>query len=324
VIDAGERAAMEQSLRAAIADALARTDATVDDALTQVGWLALLREQPDDAIAIVFGALGATGATATALDDVLATALGHEPRADVAVVLPRFATWDPPARLAGAGVVDAHGLATARTATASQVLVVCGVADEPALAVVPASAITTELVRGIDPDARLRTIHVQGRASRVARVDAGVWRVAVALGQRALAHQIAGACRTMLDLARTHALTRAQFGRPVARFQAVRHRLAESLVAIEGLDAALGAARDQPDPATAALAKAIAGRAAQTVSRHCQQVLAGVGFTTEHAFHRFAKRVLLLDGLLGSADRIVLDVGRRLVAERRVPTLIEL
>jgi alkylation response protein AidB-like acyl-CoA dehydrogenase len=128
----------------------------------------------------------------------------------------------------------------------------------------------------------------------------------------------------MLDLTRTHALARAQFGRPVARFQAVRHRLAETLVAVEALEAVLDVACEQPADDTAALAKAIAGRTAATVVRHCQQVLAGIGFTTEHPFHRFAKRVAVLEGLLGSADRIVVDVGRKLLAERRVPTLIEL
>jgi alkylation response protein AidB-like acyl-CoA dehydrogenase len=60
------------------------------------------------------------------------------------------------------------------------------------------------------------------------------------------------------------------------------------------------------------------------VARECQQVLAGMGFTTEHRFHRFLKRTMALEGLFGSADEIVLDVGRRLLATRRVPTLIEL
>ena len=64
---------------------------------------------------------------------------------------------------------------------------------------------------------------------------------AVALGRRAVAHQIAGASRAMLDLARTHALERVQFGRPIARFQAVRHRLADALVAVEALEATLDA-----------------------------------------------------------------------------------
>ena len=67
-----------------------------------------------------------------------------------------------------------------------------------------------------------------------------------------------------------------------------------------------------------------AGRTARTVAAHCQQVLAGIGFTTGHPFHRFLKRTLLLEGLFGSADDIVLALGRQLLASRRVPNLIEL
>jgi alkylation response protein AidB-like acyl-CoA dehydrogenase len=181
-----------------------------------------------------------------------------------------------------------------------------------------------QAVRGVDPDAGLQTVRLHGSAAGATRLEPAAWRSAVALGRCAVAHQIEGASRAMLDLARTHALERVQFGRPIARFQAVRHRLAEVLVAVEALDAALIAAREEPNPDTAALAKAIAGRTVHTAARHCQQVLAGIGFTTEHPFHRFLKRALALEGLFGSADEIVLDVGRRLLAERRVPTLIEL
>jgi alkylation response protein AidB-like acyl-CoA dehydrogenase len=60
------------------------------------------------------------------------------------------------------------------------------------------------------------------------------------------------------------------------------------------------------------------------VAGHCQQVLAGIGFTTDHSFHRYLKRTMVLEGIFGSADRIVADVGRQLLAARRVPTLIEL
>ena len=115
-----------------------------------------------------------------------------------------------------------------------------------------------------------------------------------------------------------------QFGRPIASFQAVRHRLADALVAVEALDATLDAAADEPDRVTAALAKATAGRTARTVAAHCQQVLAGIGFTTDHPFHRFLKRTMVLEGLFGSAD----DDRRRprppAADARRVPTLIEL
>jgi hypothetical protein len=321
-IDAGERDAMARAVRAALADADAGADA-VDETLEKLGWRAMLDEAPDDAVAVVFRELGAANAPSAALDDVLASALGVEPRADLAVVLPPFAAWDAPGRL-DAGGVRAHGLAKARIACAAEVLVVCGTTSGPQVAIVPASVVVSEEIRGIDPAAGFRSVRVQGRTARMTPVDPAAWTSAVALGRRALAYEMAGACRAMLDLARAHALVRTQFGRPVARFQAVRHRLAETLVAIEALEAALAAAHDEPCAATAELAKAVAGRASGAVVKHCQQVLAGVGFTTEHPFHRHAKRVLLLEGVLGSADRIVLDVGRRLLAERRVPTLIEL
>jgi len=325
MIDADERAVMQQTVRAALTNALATADEVVDiDAvLVQLGWLKMLDDEPGYAIDIVFRALGATNATATALDDVVASALGQKPRADLAVLFPPFAAWNPPGRI-DADDLQAQGLATGRAATAGEMLVVCGTDSEPRSIIVPTTAAQVEAVRGVDPDASLRTVRVQVRASGATRLDPAMWRSAVALGRRAVAHQIEGASRTMLDLARTHAMERVQFGRPIARFQAVRHRLAEALVAVEALEAALTAAREEPNPDTAALAKAIAGRTAHTVARHCQQVLAGIGFTAEHSFHRFLKRVLALEGIFGSADAIVLDVGRRLLAARRVPTLIEL
>ena len=104
----------------------------------------------------------------------------------------------------------------------------------------------------------------------------------------------------------------------------MRHRLAEALVAIEALDATLAAAADEPGVPTARLAKAIAGRTAHTVATHCQQVLAGIGFTTDHPFHRYLKRTILLDGLFGSSDELVTAIGHSLLEARAVPTLIDL
>jgi len=283
----------------------------------------MLAAEPPDAIEIVFSALGVTNGMATALDDVVVSALGTQPRADLAVLLPSFAAWDPPGRIDGEDF-RAEGLATARAATASDLLVVCGSVSEPWSVTIPMKVAQVRAVRGIDPDAGFHAVRVQGSAAIATRLAPAAWRSAVALGRRAVAHQIAGASRAMLALARTHALERVQFGRPIARFQAVRHRLADALVAVEALEATLGAARQEANPDTAALAKAVAGRTARTTAAHCQQVLAGIGFTTEHPFHRFLKRTLALEGLFGSADEIVVDVGRQLLAARRVPTLIEL
>lgn len=321
MIDADECALMEQTVRGALVGAVADAD-DVDAVLAKLGWQEMLRDEPDDAIAIVFGALGRTNAVATALDDVLAMALGLEPRADLAVVLPPFGSWAPPG--SQAGEVRADGLATLRAAHARELLVVCGAGEALSAVSVPVEAAVVERVDGVDPDGGLHAVCVRARVDGGTFLDSAGWTTTLALGQRAVSHQIEGACRAMLELARAHALEREQFGRPIARFQAVRHRLAEALVAVEALEAALGAARDHPGPETAALAKAVAGRSARTVARHAQQVLAGIGFTTEHAFHRHLKRAMALEGLLGSADAIALDVGRRLLAERDVPALIEL
>jgi hypothetical protein len=312
-MDDAERELLAETVRDALTDA---PNDSADDVLFDLGWLEMLATEPRDAIDIVFTTLGTTNASASVLDDVLVTALGFEPRPDLAVLLPPFATATPPARTDG----EARGLATRRAATAKELVVVGpGVA-----ATIPMESVTVTAVHGVDPDFGLHTVTVAPTPALATAIDAGAWTAAVAAGRRAVSHQIAGACRTMLDLARAHALERTQFGRPVARFQAVRHRLAETLVAIEACDAALGAAWDAPNHLTAALAKATACRSTRTVAQHCQQVLAGIGFTTDHAFHWYLKRTMVLDGIFGSADGLAIEIGRELLATRSVPTLIEL
>jgi alkylation response protein AidB-like acyl-CoA dehydrogenase len=146
----------------------------------------------------------------------------------------------------------------------------------------------------------------------------------VARGQLALGHGLVGAARRMLELARQHALDRVQFGRPVAAFQAVRHRLAETLVAVEAADTALVAAWSDPGPQGAAAAKATAGRSARTAARHCQQILAGIGFTTEHDLHRYVRRTLVLEQLLGSTRTLTAQLGRDILQQRRLPAFLPL
>jgi hypothetical protein len=154
----------------------------------------------------------------------------------------------------------------------------------------------------------------------IRRVSSGE-PVPLAAGRRALGWWLVGSSRAMLALAREHALSRTQFGKPVASFQAIRHRLAETLVAIEGAEATLHAATDD---FTSLLAKAVAGQAALTAARHCQQVLGGIGFTNEHELHRHVKRVLVLDGLLGSARELTREAGALLRAHGSAPRLVQL
>jgi hypothetical protein len=152
------------------------------------------------------------------------------------------------------------------------------------------------------------------------RVPAGD-TTALAAGRAALAWWLVGTSRAMLKLARQHALDRVQFGRPIASFQAVRHRLAETLVAIEGAEATL---RFASDDLGAVLAKAAAGQAALTAARHCQQVHGGIGFTAEHDLHRHIRRALMLDALLGSSRELTRQAGTFVRNQRSAPRLANL
>jgi Acyl-CoA dehydrogenase, C-terminal domain len=128
-----------------------------------------------------------------------------------------------------------------------------------------------------------------------------------------------------LDPAVAHACDRVQFGRPIGSFQGVRNRLAEAYVAWTAAAAALELAWEADDEYLAGmLAKSLAGRAARIAATHCQQVLAGIGFTAEHPFHRYLARALVLDSVLGSAVELRRAIGQQLVSTGTIPRLVEL
>jgi alkylation response protein AidB-like acyl-CoA dehydrogenase len=243
---------------------------------------------------------------------------------DGAVVLPSLGAWAPPGHVVGDSL-SVRGLGTAALARAECAVVAADVGDRVTTTLVPVAAMTVRPVIGIDPDFGVMEVRADDVGfEQHPGAPSSSWEDAVVLAQLALGHEIVGAARAMLDLAREHALDRVQFGRTISRFQAVRHRLAETLVAVEGAESLLGAAGEEPSPELAAIAKSVAGRGALTASRHCQQVLAGVGFTAEHPFHLYLRRVLLLDQLFGSAHSLTEALGARLLQSRQLPALLPL
>jgi hypothetical protein len=313
-MDADDRELFDRSLRHATTE---HTGEALDAALDELGWADALAVDPATAVALLFEHQGAANATSRALDVVLADALGAS---GAVVVLPALGGHHPP----GAGA-DVRGLGTAGVRSAANVAIVAAAGDGSlTLLTVDTHALTVRPVHGLDPDYGLVEVPAAGGAADSLPLPQAAWADAVAAGQRALAHELVGAARAMLGLARDHAVERIQFGVPIASFQAVRHRLADSLVAIEAADAALGAAWDDGTPLTAAMAKAIAGASGRTVARHAQQVLAGVGFTTEHPLHTHLRRTFVLDALLGDSRRLTLELGEQLLATRRLPRLLPL
>ena len=74
----------------------------------------------------------------------------------------------------------------------------------------------------------------------------------------------------------------------------------------------------------AAIAKAVAGSGAAVVRKQAQQVLGGMGYTTEHPLHRYLRRTLVLDQLLGSSRTLTRELGHQLLARKDVPALLPL
>jgi hypothetical protein len=291
-----DRELFERSLRHATSSS---SGESLDAALVDLGWHDAHDDDPRTAVSLLFELQGRSGATSSALDVVL----GAEP--GTAVVLPPLGEVAAPV---------AHGVALAGIERASKALV--------GGAVVAVADLGLRRVDGLDPSLGLVEVTVTGPPP--APVTGAPWTDAVARGQLALGHEIVGASRAMLELARLHAIERVQFDRPIAQFQAVRHKLAETLVAIEAADGALVAAWEDGTPTTAAVAKAVAGRSARVAAKHCQQVLAGIGFTMEHAFHHHLRRALVLDRLLGDSKTLTKSIGEQLLRSRRIPPMLPL
>jgi hypothetical protein len=322
MMDVSTTGLLSQSLRRALE---AEGAAGIEAALEEVGWRDALAAEGTAVAAVLFAEQGAANVTSAALDDLMVAAVGLPPGAGIGFVQPGFGNTAAPGRVSG-GLVSVRGLATGRMLAADRAVVVAEHDGVHRARVVRTGDLTVRPVAGVDP--RLGLVSVEAVCPEWTDVAVVDWSCTVGVGQIALAYELIGAGRTMLRLAREHALTRVQFGRPIGSFQAVRHRLADSLVALESAQALAAAALESAGPALpapvspllAGMAKALAGRGVRTVARHCQQVLAGVGFTAEHHFHRYFRRALVLDGLLGDARTLTRDLGAELLRTRRIPT----
>ncbi|MBV8463814.1 MAG: acyl-CoA/acyl-ACP dehydrogenase, partial [Acidimicrobiales bacterium] len=111
-----------------------------------------------------------------------------------------------------------------------------------------------------------------------------------------VAAESAGIARWCLETASEYAKVRVQFGRPIGQFQAVKHALADMLVAVEQCAAvawdAAAAWSDHADPLSARIAGAVGLDAAAHCAKQCIQILGGIGFTWEHDAHLYLKRAM--------------------------------
>jgi alkylation response protein AidB-like acyl-CoA dehydrogenase len=121
-----------------------------------------------------------------------------------------------------------------------------------------------------------------------------------------LSAEMVGGISACLDMAVAYAKDRHQFNRPIGSFQAIKHRCAEMMVALDGARAAaqyavFAADEGSPELATVApLAKAEAADAYTFAAGWTIQVLGGIGFTWEQDAHLYFRRAWADAALLGS------------------------
>jgi acyl-CoA dehydrogenase len=212
-------------------------------------------------------------------------------------------------------------LVLARTADSNgQVLVAVDIADD-SVDVVPKQPLDlTATVGGVTFTQSFAEVIADGdelrRGLRNARSKAllAVAADSVGVGSRALALAVAWAGE------------RQQFGRPIGSFQAVSHRCADILVALEGarsqvLTAAESAVESAGSEYLVDLAAAAAFDAAVSAAEAAIQIHGGIGFTWEHPAHLLLRRAQANAVVVGRAEALRDRAARHVAAAVRKKTL---
>jgi alkylation response protein AidB-like acyl-CoA dehydrogenase len=176
-----------------------------------------------------------------------------------------------------------------------------------------ASGVTVTPLRSVDMTRRICRVTLDGvrvPAEAVLGTPGEGWPIL----RRTLEQATAGLCAEMvgsaqraLDLSVAYAKERHQFGRPIGSFQAIKHKLADMLIAVENARslayyAAWAVTEDAPVAAQAvAMAKAYCSDMVKQVTSEAIQAHGGIGFTWEHDMHLFHRRALAQEAAFGSA-----------------------
>lgn len=124
-----------------------------------------------------------------------------------------------------------------------------------------------------------------------------------------------GALDHILSMAIDYATEREQFGRPIAKFQAVQHNLAilagEVAAARCACDGAIMSATSPNFAVMVGVAKARVGEAAGIVAEIAHQVHGAMGFTHEHSLHHFTRRLWSWRDEYGRETHWQEQLGRR-------------
>ncbi|MFI8823090.1 acyl-CoA dehydrogenase family protein [Streptomyces sp. NPDC053431] len=137
-------------------------------------------------------------------------------------------------------------------------------------------------VRGsADPARRLARPALGGELLAAGPAVTAAARVARHWALLATAAQALGVGRALLDRTVAYARQRTQFGAPIGSFQAVKHRLADTLIGLEFARPLLFGAALTLESGDLAAAKVTAGEAAHAAAATALQIHGAVGYTEE-------------------------------------------
>ena len=150
-----------------------------------------------------------------------------------------------------------------------------------------------------EPSAGTRALSGEAAAAALGALEA---RAAMAC-----AAELVGIAARLVSTGARYAAERVQFGKPIGSFQAVKHMLADALVAVEFARPAVYRAAwsldagDPDAPLHASMAKALASEAASGAARTALQVHGAIGYTWEHDLQLWMKRAWALAAAWGDA-----------------------
>ncbi len=153
-------------------------------------------------------------------------------------------------------------------------------------------------------DVRVPAANVLGRVGKAAADAERQFQHALVI---VLAEAV-GAMQRAFDMTVEWAFERYSFGRPLASYQALKHRFAQMATCLQAShaiadEAARAVAEGRPDAAeTVSAAKAYVGENGAELLQECVQLHGGIGVTFEHDLHLFLRRVTLARTLFGTPD----------------------
>ncbi len=199
---------------------------------------------------------------------------------------------------------------------ADLLLVSCRAPSGPTLVLMPlpAPGVSFRVLGGLDLTRRLcevsfESVEAAGHQILGAVGAAGpaidrAYRLATVLQSA----EAVGAAERVFEITVQYAKDRRQFGRAIGSFQAIKHRLADLLIELEGARAAswyaaLAVADDRFDRDEAvAVAGAAVRDAFAFIAGESVQIHGGIGFTWEHDAHLFMRRAKVEQLLFGDPD----------------------